>query len=224
MANLTLVQFEARIAAMLIDPAYSVFTAATIDAGLRLALSDYTARIPLTKETVITCPGAGREIALSDLTDLIDAVDVWYPYDSTADEVWPPSRVTGFTVYWDDARPVLFLSAPEQDQPQTDDEIRLWYTTPHTVQNLDSAAVTTIPAQHESLVVTGAGGYACFLIATQAARTITVNRFEAPNYMEMSQRLLEKFHADFNRLAHTSQNQSNPQVAFWTLDKYDGME
>lgn len=225
MANLTLAQFETRVAALLVDAAYSVFSTATIDAALRLSLAEYTAVLPLSKETVITCPAAGREIALSDLDAPIDIIDVWWPYDSAASsETWPPNRVHGFSVWLDDSSPVLFLSADDQEQPAADDEIRLWYTTVHTIQNLDSASSTTIPAAHESLIAFGGAGYACYLLAIKAAREITANRFNAPNYMEIAQRFLNRFHHDLDQLAHTSQNTSNAQVAAWALDKYDGEE
>ncbi len=158
----TLAQLEARLAARLVDTANSVFATATLDEALRAALSDYTAAAPLTAETVLTLPGAGREIALNGVTGLSGVTDVWWPYDSLADDAnaWPPNRVRGFRVWWDDAQPVLFLESVAGAQPRAGDEVRLWYTRAHTVQNLDSGAVTTLPAHHESGLVTGAAGYA----------------------------------------------------------------
>ena len=155
----TLAQLEARLAARLVDAANAVFSTTTLDEALRTALSDYTAAAPLTMETVLTLPGTGREIALNTLSGLIGVTDVWWPYASTA-ETWPPNRVRGYRVWWDDAQPVLFIEAHVGAQPQAGDELRLWYTRAHTVENLDGGALTTLPSHHESALVTGAAGYA----------------------------------------------------------------
>ncbi len=158
----TLAQLQARLAARLVDAANTVFATATLDEALRAALSDYTAAAPLTMETVLVLPGAGREIALNGVDGLIGVTDVWWPYASAAPEAWPPNRVRGFRVWWDDAQPVLYLDAGAGAQPQAGDELRLWYTKPHTLQDLDGGALTTLPGHHESALVTGAAAYAAF--------------------------------------------------------------
>src|SRR4051812_32019556 len=99
----TLAQFEARLAARLVDAANAVWSSATLDEALPSALAEYSAAVPLTAETAITLPGAGREIALSGVADLLSVSEVWWPYATTSSEVWPPNQVAGFRVYWDDA-------------------------------------------------------------------------------------------------------------------------
>src|SRR5262245_45949734 len=106
----TLAQMEAKVSALLMDPTNTAFTTAVVDGALRLALDEYSRVAPRAMETVIVLPGDGREIALSGITDLIQVTEVWWPYDSSAStETWPPNRVQGFRLWWDDASPVLFL-------------------------------------------------------------------------------------------------------------------
>ena len=87
-----------RVEVMLMDTGNAIYDAGTIDEALRLALDQYNFVNPLTMETVITLPGDGREIALSDLTGLVKVIDVWYPYDSGASsETWPPNELPPLT-------------------------------------------------------------------------------------------------------------------------------
>jgi hypothetical protein len=155
----TLAQLEARLAARLVDAGNAVFAVTTLDEALRTALSDYTTAAPLAMETVLVLPGDGREIALNGVSGLIDVTDVWWPFDSDS-QVWPPNRVRGFRLWWDDAQPVLFLEHATGGQPREGDELRLWYTRAHTLEGLDGGALTTLPTHHESALVTGAAGYA----------------------------------------------------------------
>ena len=157
----TLAQLQSRLAARLADAGNAVFATTTLEEALRAALSDYTAAAPLGMETVLVLPGDGREVALNGLSGLMGVTDVWWPYASTAaSHAWPPNRVRGFRLWWDDAQPVLFLESAGGGLPRTGDELRLWYTRAHTLENLDGGALTTVPAHHETALVTGAAGYA----------------------------------------------------------------
>ena len=156
----TLAQLRTRVLLVLLDTASAIFTADLVDDSLRQVLHSYTLVNPLTNETVIVLPGEGREIALDALTNLRFVLDVWWPYDSLSPYEWPPNRVKGYRLDWDDARPVLNLYQIVGNEPQTDDEVRIWYATPQTIQDLDSASVTTVLAEHESHLVNAAAGQA----------------------------------------------------------------
>jgi len=139
------------------DSSNAIWDTTVLDESIRQALDEYSWAWPLSLETVITLPGDGREIALSSLTDLVEVTSVWWPYDSdAAAETWPPNKVRGWRLWWDDATPVLFLDIIDGSQPQQDDELRIWYTKPHTIQDLDSADSTTVLTGHESNLVEGA--------------------------------------------------------------------
>jgi hypothetical protein len=178
---------------------------------LRHTLAQYTEASSSARETVITLPGAGREIALNGVADLLNVTDVWWPYDSTADEVWPPNRVRGFRVWWDDGSPVLLLSSLVGNQPQLSDELRLWYTVPHTIQDLDSADSTTIPAAHVGHLSRAAAGYAAPLVANDKARTA------------IRHPLAELYITQFTALLDSLRTQPNGEAfnSGWSLDKWD---
>lgn len=217
----TLAQLEARTAARLVDGANAVFSTATIDEGLRSALHDYTNAAPLTAETVITLPGAGREIALASISGLIHVTDVWWPYSTTSEEVWPPNRVRGFQLQWDDAQPLLVLTNLVGEQPQADDELRLWYTKPHTIQNLDSGAVTTIPLHHESALITGAAGYAALAENIDQIGGIHLDTTETAELRRWGSARLEEWTRFLTRLAAGAPAAGPAFGPGWQLDRYD---
>jgi len=217
----TLAQLEARVAARLVDAANIVFATATLDEALRSALSDYSTTLPLASETYITLPGTGREIALDALSGLMAVLDVWWPYDPDT-EVWPPNQVAGFRVYWDDARPVLLLASKSANQPQLNDSLRLWYTKPHTIANLDSAAVTTVFANHESMLVTGACAYAAASQNLNQIGTVRVDPSEVPALQAWAAARMAEWQQWLVHLAAASPSFGPPFGEGWGLDKWDG--
>lgn len=221
----TLAQFEARVLARLIDAASAIYATATIDEALRMALHDYSLVSPNTTETVITLPGDGREIAISALTGLLQVSEVWWPYDSAAtEETWPPNRVRGYRVWWDLGSPVLFLDITEggPGQPQLDDELRLWYSKLHTVQNLDSESITTIRPDHESGIVTGAAGYAVLSKALDLAGQIHIDPDEQKVLQSWANERLGEFAAWLETLRAQSARSGKPwSDTGWQLDKWD---
>lgn len=104
----TLAQFQSRLAAFLMDEANAVWPTTSLDESLRQALNEYSEANPLSMESVLTVPAAGREIALDGLSGLQQVTEIWWPYDSAASaQGWPPNRPRGWRLWWDDARAVL---------------------------------------------------------------------------------------------------------------------
>jgi hypothetical protein len=215
-----LAQLEARVAARLSDAANTIFSTATIDEALRSALHDYSAISPLTMATYLVAPASGREIALNGLADLLNVSGVWWPYDTTT-ETWPPNQVTGWRVVWEDAQPVLFLSAAGGAQPQANDKIRVWYTKPHTIQNLDGASTTSLPGPHESGLVNGAAGYAALSENMDQIGAIHLDPTESLELRQWAGARLKEFQVF---LAQVRSHGPTPGPSFgggWSLDKYD---
>jgi hypothetical protein len=217
----TLAQLEARVAARLGDPANAIYSLATLDEALRSALAEYNAVLPLTVETVITLPGDGREIALSGLAGLLSVSAVWWPYTTTGSEPWPPPEPSGFRVWWDDAQPVLILNAQTGSQPQANDELRLWYTKLHTIQNLDSGAATTVFGPHESSLVTGAAGYAALAQASAQIGTVRLDQQEVPDLNKWAAARLAEFRAWLATIKASAPTHGEPYGAGWRLDKWE---
>jgi hypothetical protein len=216
----TLAQLEARVAARLVDTGNAVFALATIDEALRTALSDYSTALPLASETYLTLPAAGREIALDSLTGLIAVLDVWWPFDPDT-EKWPPNMVAGFRVWWDDARPVLILASKSGNQPQANDNLRLWYTKPQTIANLDSAAITTVFPNHESALVTGAAGYAAASANIDQIGTVRVDPSEVPGLNQWAAQRLAEWRTWLTSLAASAPSFGPPYGDGWGIDKWD---
>ena len=216
----TLAQLEARVSARLVDASNTVFSLATIDEALRSVLSEYSAALPQADEGILVLPGAGREIALDSFANLVTVLDVWWPFDSLT-EVWPPNMVAGFRVWWDDARPVLFLNTKTANQPQTGDTLRLWYTKPHTIANLDSASVTTIFPNHESMLVTGAAGYAAASATIKQIGTVRVDPAEVPGLNQWAAQRLAEWRSWLAAVSASAPSFGPPYGEGWGLDKWD---
>ena len=213
----TLSDFRTNILAFLQDSSNIAWTNDEIDAALRQAIREYSQDYPCMTETVITCLADGREIALNELDGLIGVADVWWPYDSdAASETWPPNRVKGWRLIWDNAEPVLFLSSKDSSQPQQNDEIRIWYFKAHTITNLDSESLTTIPHQHERLVCLGAAGFAAASGAIDRAEVIDPDILRKWGYNRLSE-----FRRDLEGLrASATRNEGEPYGDGWKLDKW----
>ena len=217
-----LVGIRDRVEEMLQDTGNAIWPEDAIDESIRQALDQYDLVKPLHMETLITLPGDGREIALSGVSGLLSVLDVWWPYDSEAAvETWPPNRVRGWRVWWDDNQAVLFLGIADGAQPKTDEELRLWYVKRQTIQDLDSADSTTLRGDHESIIVLGAAGH--------AAMTRTVDLIEVPGtdlYQvgvlgTWGQRKLREFQAELRRLQKSEARRGPSWGAGWDLDKWD---
>lgn len=218
----TLAQLETRVGQFLMDATAAIWPTGTVEESLRLALQEYSQVNPCGMETAIVLPAPGREIALSDLDGLLDVTEVWWPYDPES-EIWPPNRVRGFRLWWDDARPVLHLTTNDGSQPQAGDEVRVWYTIPHTVQDLDSADITTLRTVDDTLIVLGAAGHCCFSRSIDLTETAASSVTATPNYAALGSRFLKEFRYLLARLRSSA---SMPPAAApfgpgWSLDQWD---
>ena len=218
----TLAQIRDRVELMLQDTGNAIFSTTLLDECIKQALDQYNYVNPQGKETVITLPGDGREIALDSITGLTKVTEVWWPYDSTASsETWPPNRVKGWRLWWDDARPVLFLDTVDQSQPQTDEEMRIWYIVPHTIENLASATITSLLAEHESLIVLGAAGHAAMSRAVDLTEVAGTDLYAIGLLGTWGQRKLKEFQAELRKLQEQSVRSGPAWGEGWSLDKWD---
>jgi|SRR5579859_353110 len=216
----TLAQLEARIAARLVDAGNAVFATATIDEGLRAALSDYSSALPQASETYITLPGDGHEIALSCLAGLMNVLDVWWPFDPDS-ETWPPNQVSGFRVWWDQGQPVLLLASNTSSQPQAGDNLRVWYTLPHTISGLDGGSYTSVFPLHESGLVTGAAAYVASSAEIDQIGTIRVDPTEVPALRQWSADRMAEFRTWLAAVAASAPSSGPTFADGWGIDKWD---
>ena len=216
----SLADFRIRIRAVLVDAGGTIYSDAIVDEALSQALSEYNEALPLEMETVINLPGDGREIALNSLTGLTRVIEVYWPFDS-ANEPWPPNRVKGFTIYWDDTQPVLYLNNIEGGEPQLDDELRLWYTTSHTIDGLEAATETTIPGEHETLLVSGAAGHAAMARGVDLVEVTSADLYGTGLLLTWAQRKLKEFRDALEKIKCSRARAGQPFSQGWMLDKWD---
>jgi hypothetical protein len=122
------------------------------DQALRNALEAYNDRF--TYETEFTVTAAGRTQDLSSITALRDILALYYPWTDGAalDPRRRRHRVTAdHTVYFEDC------------EPAAGDVILVRHTVQHAIKDLDSAAATTVPDRHATLLATYAASHACIL-------------------------------------------------------------
>ncbi len=124
-----------------------------IDEAIRWALHRITEVMPDRTITTVTLSAAGREIDISSITDYIQIQKVWWDYDSS-DPQHPPN-FRDFELWPGD---ILYIK--DNDEPAAGEVVRIWYTRLHSINGLDSASTTTLPDDCETLLVTGAAGYA----------------------------------------------------------------
>lgn len=218
----TLAQMRDRVELMLQDTGNVIWDTDTLDEALKQALDQYNSVNPLHMETVITLPGDGREIALSGITGLLDVLDVWWPYDSdAASETWPPNRVRGWRVWWDDAQPLLFLEIDNSGQPQTGEEVRIWFTKRQTIQDLDSADTTTLRGDHESLVVLGAAGHAAMSRTVDLVEVSGTDLYQVSILGTWGQRKIREYQSALRQLERHHARRGRSWGLGWALDKWD---
>ena len=220
-ASLTVADLRSRVSVLLMDVSSDIWDDDTIDEALQQALAEYGRARPLGVETVITLPGDSREIALDGLSGLQQVSGVWWPYDTTDGEAWPPNKVKGFTLWWDDGRPVLFLDVLDGAQPQQDDELRIWYSSAPEMAGLAGATVTTLPAWHETLIVNGAAGHAAMSQVADLVETAGTDTYAVVVLGTFGRAQLKQYRFDLDKLRAGEARSGASWGPGWGLDKWD---
>jgi hypothetical protein len=219
----TAVEFRTRIAQALMDTGGAIYDSDLVLEALRQALNEYSGVLPQELETTITLVADGREISLAALSGLVNVLQVWWPYDSAAPG-WPPNQVKGFRVWWDNGNPVLFLHELAGAEPRQDDELRLWYSANQTIEGLDSATVTTVRPDHESLLVVGAAAYAAMARAEDLIETSGTDLYQVGLLGSWAVKQRGIFQAGLAALRGAEARQGPSWGAGWSVDKWDSRD
>lgn len=151
------------------DTGNATWSEAEITAHLLRALHAYNEVAPQRTAGKFASVADQWEYDLSSLTGLMEVTDVWFPYDSTAEQ-YPPNRPR-----WVITRDgYLYLDTPDIPGGATD-EIRVFYTIPQTIDDLEGATATTLDAPAETLVVMGASAYAAQQYGQSLIGKVTVS-------------------------------------------------
>jgi hypothetical protein len=106
-------------------------------------------------------------------------------------------------------------------QPQQEDELRIWYTKPQTIQDLDKADITSLQADHKSALVKGAAGHAA-LFRTADLVEVAGTDLYAVGLLGTWGRAKEREWSPFlESLRKQSARRGPPWGQGWPLDKWD---
>ena len=160
---------------------------------IRAALMAYSLVAPRRVAVDLVAIAATREYDLSDETEypgLLEIIDIWYPYDPL-DPVFPPNRPA-----WSvPASNVLSLDVNDEPTGATDEQIRLFYTALHTIEDLDSADATTLSDRAVLILVTGAAAKAALQLAQSVIGTVTVSSWTPRHFREWADNRWAEFKA-----------------------------
>jgi hypothetical protein len=157
-----------RVENMVQDVSNLRWSTTDIDDALLKALDEYNRHSPPIAITTLTLAAAGREVDISSVSNLIRVQKVWWPYDSS-DPSWPPNWCQ-FDVY-----PGKILALDTPTEPESGDKVRIWYTTPATINGLNSATVTTVPIDDVTYLLNGACFYLAYARAMELAETLNAD-------------------------------------------------
>ena len=179
------------------DAANATWSTAELEQHIRDALLSVSRVDPIFTNVDIASVAATREYSLASITGFFQIIEVLYPFNSTTPQ-YPPNRVNWQLV----KNETLFID--ENDAPSGDaaDKIRITYTTPHTIEDLDSATVTTLSTEGESLVVLGATAYAAMQYAQSLIGKVTVSGWTPKQLMDWATMRLEHYHRELQILAN----------------------
>jgi hypothetical protein len=216
----TLAELRDRVEQILSDTTNTVWSTNAIDEGIRLALGEYSLVMPAKLDEVLTLAADGREIDVLGVDGLLKVTEVWWPYDSAA-EIWPPNRVLGWYQFKSSSGEVLFLNQFEGNEPQTGDEVRIWYTYRQTIEDLDSATESTFPEIHDSLLVMGAAALAVQARSLDQLRITEVDPDIIAKMDKWANDRLKEFRASLEILRGQEARSGSSWGPGWAVDKWN---
>jgi len=165
-----------------------------LDQALRQGLADYNDAHPDEAIATLTFASAVRELNVSSLARLIEITRLWLPY-TAADPEHPPQWRTGFELW-----PGSILYIGDDPKPAANDVARIWYTRRTIIDGLDAATSTTVAAEHEPLLVTGAAAYAASARSREISEAINAENEAYRQTASFAFRKLNEFRAGLNRI------------------------
>lgn len=210
----TLAQLLDKVQAQLLDDGKR-YPDAALTVAVRSALAALNQSAP--RKLTVEADGVDNSL-LYEMGDLdasaLNVLGVWLK--STMDDCHTPLV---FDVMWGDG--ALFFRLRESVTGS--DTLLVSYTSPHTLNGLDSATTSTLPAWRDQVLVDGACAFACANRATYLAESVNVNK-DVVNELRKS---AAHFNAQFIRgladMAKEPSTVAEPSTAAWN-DEYYGWD
>ncbi len=206
-----------RVELELNDTANAIWDTDRLAAHVRTALRRFSQIKPRCTWEQITTTDGQREYSLASIGEILEVLDVWYPYTADAPE-YPPERTRWQT---QETGTLLLLS---ESAPADNETIRVLVTKPHTIAALDGASATTLTAQEKQLIVLGAAAYALQSQATTTINTITASAWTQRQYADQAKALMDQFEALARELARKQDLIPDGRVQWPALDAADHAE
>jgi hypothetical protein len=184
------------------------------------AIEDLSEAFPQICTTTHTVSVAGRVQTLT-AAGLMYITELIYPYSSTSNEDQPAH--SEYFLYWVSQAPTLYVGGASV--PQVGEKINVVYAAYQTLNGLDGASKTTLPAHLYSMLVLGA--------AVNAAYYRAAALFESSGGMSQDYQQLmgwaEKLNRDWlgaleslKKQQHGARQAMPRQSQGWALDEEDG--
>jgi len=155
-----------------------------LDRHIAHAAKDFSGALPLEQKATKATTSGSREIDISTITDRVMVEAVEYPVDKF------PKRYQRFSL-WGDTLTLLGTEVPDGSNAY------IYYGKLHTLD----AESSTIPAEHEDLIATGACGYAAVEWAIYAINRVNVGGTITPKeLLTWGREKLNYFKTELKRL------------------------
>jgi hypothetical protein len=211
----TLTTLRDRVELMLADSGNAIWSTGDIDEGIRQALHEYSKTRPLRAVSTLTLSADGREIDASTLTGILSVSEIWCDY-TASDPEFPANRRS--YAYWPDEQTIYVT---DDYEPASGDVMRVFYTKLQTLSGLDSATATTILLDDETLVATGAAGYAATSRAVDLAEQVTLDRLTAQQVRAWGLAKLQEFRSGLKTVARRMSLEGKSDVEVGDLDRWE---
>lgn len=214
MTNLTV--FRTRILQLLGDPSGTRYATATLDEALSQALEEYSVAVPnlIIEEFTVVSPG--REQLITTVPSFLNVLQAVYPFEGGASE---QHRSDAFYAWHDGEYLALYIGGPAV--PAAGEVIQIYYTIPHSVENLNNAVATTINPAHDGLLSQGASAFCALLRAAQMVETPGKRLEDNANLQKWGQEQRSRFTSSLQSLANGHAHTPALPTAGWKLDGWD---
>jgi len=210
----TLTAIRDRIEQRLNDTGNTIWSTNWLDEGLRQALAEWSLKLPYQAITTLTLASDTHELDISAVSGLLSVERLWIPYTSSDPE--NPPNWEAFE-HWEDAQ-IVYM--PDREG-QSGDVARIYYTTAHTINGLDSETATTLTVPVQSILITGAAAHAALNRALDIQEQVTLGRKTAAEIERWGAQQLTRFEADLDRMVRARSLRRRNHAHLPPLDRWD---
>jgi hypothetical protein len=211
----TLAQLIDKLQATLSDDG-TLFTDAMCTAAFRLALSSLNLAAPIAGADTLDVVAEQKEYEIDndDAATIIQITDVLLEGTDSLAENHTPLKFQG---YFEDNRPFFRL-----DAPQASGTLIARYSLPHTVDDLDSAAASTLQPRGETVLLNGAAYFACLSRAAARVEAINLNKEVPDPWQDIANHYKRAFELGLRIMARQAQP-NFPRTDAWNDDWHSWM-